>query len=287
LVKVTVNFDEPNTYQFYYGDTLGAPGTLLTFLCWPTAQRGSRGTGQVISLSFSVPEGALSYWAEYITLNGITVGGPNPRFVDQILSFFEPDGLQIDLVAHQGAEERSGWNNGPIPPEYAIRGLHSVSISVVRHEYTAALLSEVLGFQQMGEAGNRRRYQTGDGKPGSILDVVSLPTVPGGTIGTGIVHHLGWRTPGNAQQLSWRYRLSNAGLNISPVMDRLYYQSFYCREPGGVLFDIATDTPGFTIDERPEQLGTHLMLPPWLEPQRIQILQSLPPLRPPSFGQGR
>jgi glyoxalase family protein len=127
----TVNFDEPNTYQFYYGDTLGAPGTLLTFLCWPTAQRGSRGTGQVISLSFSVPEGALSYWAEYITLNGITVGGPNPRFVDQILSFFDPDGLQIDLVAHRGAEERSGWNNGPIPPEYAIRGLHSVS-----REYT-------------------------------------------------------------------------------------------------------------------------------------------------------
>jgi glyoxalase family protein len=287
LVKATVNFDQPNTYHFYYGDMSGNPGTILSFLCWPTAQRGSRGTGQVISLAFSVPEGSLNTWAAYITGNGITVGGPTLRFTNQVLSFFDPDGLQIDLVAHYEADEHSSWNSGGVPPEAAIRGLHSVSIAVTAHEQTAALLCGVLGFQQIAEAGNRRRYQTGDGKPGTLLDVVSLPMVPGGSIGTGIVHHLSWRTPGNAQQLSWRYRLSNAGLNVSPVTDHLYYQSLYFYEPGGVLLDIATDTPGFTIDERPEQLGTHLMLPAWLEPHRTQITQTLPPLRLPSLGQGR
>lgn len=287
LVKATVNFDEPNTYHFYYGDALGQPGTILSFFCWPKALKGSRGTGQIIALAFSVPAGTLGFWAPYLTRNGISVGGPSQRFDDQVLSIFDPDGVQIDLVAHRQTEERGGWNNGPIPPECTIRGLYSVSISAATYDRTAALLNEVLGFQQIGESGSRHRYQTGDGKPGALLDVISLPTVPAGTIGVGSMHHVGWRTPGDAQQLAWRYGLSNLGLNVSPVMDRLYFHSLYFYEPGGVLFDIATDTPGFTVDERPEQLGMHLMLPSWLESQRPQLIQVLPPLRLSTSGPGR
>ncbi|HZR39686.1 MAG TPA: ring-cleaving dioxygenase, partial [Ktedonobacteraceae bacterium] len=274
-------------YQFYYGNALGQPGTILSFLCQPNTARGSRGTGQVISLAFVVAENALPFWADYLTRNGIVVGGPHQRFDTQALSFFDPDGLQIDLIAQRVTEERHIWQNGRIPPAYALRGLHSVSIAVAQYEATAMLLHRGLEFQQVAEEGNRRRYQAGSGLTGTLFDVVHLPSVPAGTLGAGIVHHVGWRTPGEAQQLAWGYRLNDLGLNVSPIVDHFYFRACYFRDPGGVLFAIATDTPGFLLDEPPEHLGTHLMLPPWLEQQRAQLVRTLPPLRLPTSTQGR
>ncbi len=281
LVKLTVNFDDPGTYHLYYGDEAGHPGTILTFFPWPGAAKGRRGTGQVSVISFSIPEQAVSYWMERCKRHGIAVEGPAARFDEQVLSFIDADGLQLELVAYTGAEERSAWEAGPVPPEHAVRGLYSVTLSEAGYERTAALLTEVLGFRPLVEAGNRFRYEVGAGGLGTLVDLLSLPEAPPGRVAVGSVHHVAWRTPNDEQQAAWREQLAERGLNVTPVMDRQYFHSIYFREPGGVLFQIATDLPGFTVDQPLEQLGKRLMLPPWLEPKRVQLEQILPRLRLP------
>lgn len=285
LVKLTVNFDDPGTYHLYYGDGLGTPGTILTFFPWPGAPRGQQGSGQVTTTAFSIPEPALGYWVDRLHRLGVSHEGPRTRFDESVVSFIDPDGLVLELVAHRGAEARVPWTHGPVSAEYAIRGFHGLTLSERRAAQTAPLLTEVLGFRLLREAETRFRYQVGSAGAGVLVDVLDLPDAPRGEIAVGTVHHVAWRTPTDEAQQEWRRRIAGRGLNVTPVLDRRYFRSIYFREPGGVLFEIATDPPGFVVDEKPEELGTHLKLPPWLEPMRSQLEQRLPRLRLPGVEQ--
>jgi glyoxalase family protein len=280
LVKLTVNFDDPGTYHFYYGDETGSPGTILTFFPWPGAPRGRQGTGQVTGTSFSIPTGALDYWQARFEQNSVPVEPPIARFDERVLPFYDPDGLRLELVAHAG-ETRPGWQNGPVPPEWAVRGFYGVTLAEEGYERTAALLTETMGFRLLGQDGSRFRYTAGDGAVGAIADLLCQPDGRPGTLGAGTVHHVAWRALTDAVQTTWRQTLSQLDYNVTPVMDRQYFHSIYFREPGGVLFEIATDPPGFATDETPATLGTHLKLPPWLESRRAYIEQLVPPLRLP------
>lgn len=287
LVKVTVNFDEPTTYHLYYGDELGHPGTILTFFAWPGGPIGRIGTGQLTATSFSIPETAISFWMERFKNHNVPFQGPIARFNEQVLSFSDPDGLQLELVAAQDGQLDRVWKNGPVPPEYGLRGFHSVALSEAGHERTASLLTETMGFRRVGQIGSRYRFEVGEGGAGAIVDVLTELGVPRGVVSVGSVHHVAWRTPGDEQQKAWREQLIEAGMNVTPVIDRKYFHSIYYREPGGVLFEIATDPPGFTVDEPAQELGQRLTLPSWLEPQRPEIEETLPPIHLPSVLKAR
>lgn len=287
LVKQTVNFDDPGTYHLYYGDEVGTPGTIITFFPWPGAPRGRRGTGQIVDIAFSIPAAALDYWVERLSQRGVAITGPTTRFNEQVISFLDPHGLSLELVASQDAEHRSGWKQGPVPQEYAIRGFSNITLAEAHHEPTAAMLTEILGFRFLQQEGNRFRYETGAGGPGARVDVLSLPDQARGRIAVGTVHHVAWRTGDDATQLKWRQDLLAHGYEVTPVRDRQYFHSIYFNEPGGVLFEIATDPPGFSIDESVEQLGTHLKLPPWLEPHRAKIEKALLPIHVPEENAGK
>ncbi len=275
LVKMTVNYDDPGAYHFYYGDESGHPGTLLTFFTWPGAPQGRRGTRQVTVTSFSVPEQSLSYWSKRLRDHDVTFRESVPRSDERSIVLFDPDGLQLELVAHPGAEAIGPWQDGPVPGEYAVRGFYGVTLSEASAERTVALLGETFGFRRIDETGDRLRYQAA-GDVGAHVGVLRLPYEGPGRVSVGSVHHVAWRAQNDQQQLAWRNDLVRLGFNVTPVVDRKYFNSIYFREPGGVLFEIATDPPGFSVDEPVAQLGTGLMLPPWLEPMRAEIERSLP-----------
>ena len=281
LVKLTVNFDDPGSYHLYYGDGVGHPGTLITFFAWPGVPRGRRGTGQVSVTSFSIPQGSLDYWIERLRQLEVSFTGPASRFDETVLSLRDPDGLALELVDHAQAVLRPGWKEGQVPAEHAIRGLHAVNLLEEGYEQTARLLTRTLGFRLLGQENEVFRYEVGKGGPGGYAYVRTAPQLRRGHIAAGTVHHVAWRTPTDEQQLAWRGVLAGLDLNVTPVLDRKYFHSIYFREPGGILFEIATDPPGFAVDEPVEQLGTHLELPAWLEPQRKEIEQALPALRLP------
>ncbi len=282
LVKITVNYDDPGSYHFYYGDALGRPGTILTFFAWPGARRGRQGTGQVASTALAIPTSSLTYWTERLLQHGVAPERPAARFDEQLVAFRDPDGLQLELVAHDAAADRPGWDGGSVPAEHAIRGVHTVTLWEAGGESTATVLVEAMGFRRILEDGATVRYETGAGGPGALVDVRKAPSVVRGEVAVGTVHHVAWRTPSDTEQRIWRQELAQRGLQVTPVMDRQYFHSVYYREPGGVLFEIATDPPGFTADESPAQLGTGLRLPAWLEPHRATIAEALPPVRLPS-----
>jgi glyoxalase family protein len=279
LVKLTVNFDDPGTYHFYFGDQIGSPGTILTFFPWPGARRGGWGNGQVAVTSFSIPEGATAYWKKRLKEQGVSFGEPQRRFDEQALVLLDPDGLQLELVAHAGAQAHIPWEDGPVPAAYAIRGFHSVTLWEQDYERTAELLTGTLGLRLVQELGKRYRFAAASDDPGTLVDVIHRPQENPGWSGAGTVHHIAWRTPNDKEQLAWQQEIADLGLRVTPVMDRQYFHSIYFREAGGVLFEIATDPPGFTLDETPEELGRHLKLPPWLEPRRAEIERTLPQLR--------
>jgi len=284
LVKLTVNYDDPGAHHLYYGDEAGHPGTLLTFFAWPGAPHGRRGTQQATTTSFSIPENALGYWMERLGAHGVAFEKPIVRPDEEALVFFDPDGLQLELVAHDDVEARGPWRDGPVPGEHAIRGFHSVTLSEQRYERTASLLTETLGFRLAHESGERLRYEVNHGGTGAMVDVLRQPREMPGRVAVGSVHHVAWRTPDDEQQLAWRQEIGRTGLDVTQVMDRQYFHSIYFREPGGVLFEIATDPPGFAVDETVEQLGPQLKLPPWLEPMRADIERGLPSVRMPQIG---
>jgi glyoxalase family protein len=277
LVKRTVNFDDPLTYHLYYGTETGAPGTILTFFAWPNAFGGRPGSGQVNATALSVPKGSLDWWQKRFKDLRVTYDLPLNRLGDEVLPFRDPDGMQLELV---GAEDdRPAWGNGPVPAQFAIRGVHGITAHEEGYEMTAELLTKTLLFTQIGQEGNRFRYQAGGGAgAGSIIDVLCTPDGPRARGGAGTVHHIAWRVPDDLDQLAWRKTLVSAGMNVSPVLDRQYFHSIYFREPGGVLFEIATDAPGFATDEPEETLGESLKLPPWLEGAREQIAAGLTPI---------
>jgi catechol 2,3-dioxygenase-like lactoylglutathione lyase family enzyme len=287
LVKTTVNFDDPHTYHFYFGDELGRPGTLITFFPWPSGRRGARGVGQVSAFAFAVPAASLGYWQERLSAAGVRFGGPETRFGSPTLSFYDPAGLLVELVGDEGDAAGEPWRDSPIPAEHAIRRIAGVTLVVPQQAPSAALLTETLGFRHIGSAGSHERYEVGAGASRTLVDVVGRPDVPRGRFGAGTVHHVAWRVADDAQELAWRELLIERGYQVTPVRDRSYFRSIYFSEPGGVIFELATDGPGFAIDEMPEVLGSHLMLPEWLEPRGSEIAAALPPFQVPTANQAK
>lgn len=296
LVKLTVNQDDPTSYHIYYGDELGRPGTLLTFFHWPGIPNGHRGTSEVSATSFLIPEDSLDYWIDRFKDKKIEFKGPYRRFDnEQVITFYDPEGLGLELVVHKSAKDKdvNVWKEGPIPVEHAIRGFHSVTLSEEGYERTASILVDELGFTSTLQDGSRYRFEItnkdnnthskGDGLIGSnIVDIVCLPYTQQSLTGIGSVHHVAWRTPTDQQQLVIRDKIIEIGLNPTPVIDRFYFHSVYFREPGGVLFEIATNPPGMTVDEEPENLGSHLTLAPWLESVRNELEKVLPKVQLPA-----
>jgi len=266
------------------GDELGRPGTILTFFAWAGARRGRVGPPQVTATAFAVPMGAIEVWSERLGEKGIEFSAGADRFGERVLSFSDPDGMQLEIVSSMEAVEPGGepWKLGPVPVEHAIRGFHGATVSEEGHEETAKLLMDVMGFKFIGNEQNRFRYRAGAGNGvAATIDLLCAPDARHGDMGAGVVHHIAFRTADDAQQEAWRKTIAGNGLNVSPVMDRTYFHSIYYREPGGVLFEIATDNPGFTADESAADLGKKLMLPSWLEPHRKAIERSAPPVRLP------
>jgi glyoxalase family protein len=284
LVKLTVNYDDPETYHLYYGDQVGHPGTILTFFPWSRAPRGRLGTGLLTVTSFEIPEASMDYWSKRLEGHGVSFQGPTRRFDERVLSFSDPDGLRLELVAHGGLKDGDVWTGGTVLREHAIRGFFGVTLSEEALGSTASLLTETMGFRQVSQQDGRFRFAVGSGGLGSFVDILSLPGLSDGAIGVGTVHHVAWRTPDDEQQKSWRTNLVRDGLNVTPVIDRKYFHSIYFHEPGGVLFEIATDPPGFMVDEPVEQLGTRLSLPAWLESRRGEIQHTLPKVRVPPIA---
>ncbi|MBV9444091.1 MAG: ring-cleaving dioxygenase [Acidobacteriaceae bacterium] len=284
LVKLTVNFDDPTTYHLYYGDGQGHPGTILTFFPWPQARRGRIGTGQVTVTSFAVPDRSLDFWETYLQHRGVDGKRDRSLFGQEVLSLRDPDGLQLELASTPDAHPDRAWEHGPVPPEYAIRGFHHVTLTVEGYERTVELLTNTMGFRLIESKENRFRYSTqsgSDSKAGTIVDVLCAPAARPGMVAVGTVHHVAWRTSTDDEQIQWRKTLSGQHYNVTPVIDRKYFHSIYFREPGGVLFEIATDPPGFAVDEAAETLGSHLVLPAWLEPHRAELEKVLPKVRLP------
>src|SRR6056297_82905 len=272
LVKRTVNFDDPGTYHLYYGDALGRPGTVLTFFPWERAVPGRVGAGMTAATAFSVPTGAIDAWMGHFADRALDFGAPVERFGEVVLPFPDPDGLALELVARDATV--APISDGPLG-EYGIRGFHSVTLAVADPALTARVLTDVFGWEERGEEDGRLRFGPPGDDPATAVDLVRSDATGRGAAGT--IHHVAFRVR-EEQQRAWQEALLEAGLIPTEVKDRRYFRSVYFREPGGVLFELATDDPGFTADEAPEALGTALKLPPWLEQRRPSIEARLPDL---------
>lgn len=271
LVKLTVNFDSPDVYHFYFGDSQGTPGTLITFFPFPQAARGKAGTGEVSEICFAAPQGSLGFWRDRLAAAAIE-SQPDMLFGAERLVFTDADGtpLSIAAIAEEGSEDREG-----LSARHALQKIASATLNVESHEQTSALLKDVLGAVEAGNEGRILRFRLGD----TDVDIASTPDLPRARMGAGSVHHIAWRARNEEEQQTFRQIVEERGPNPTPVLDRNYFRSIYFREPGGVIFEIATDAPGFATDEPFDALGSRLVLPPWLEPQREEIEAGLPPIR--------
>jgi len=280
LVKKTVNFDDPSAYHLYYGDETGTPGTIVTFFYWPGVEaQGRVGPGQTTRLSFSVAPASLAFWEERLTRHGVTVQRLN-RFGEDVLTFTDPDQIPVEIVA-VASDARPGWNHAVgIPAEMALRGLHTAELTVQSGAPTEKLLTGDMSYSLVKREGNRARFEAGAGGSGTYVDVIADAQTPPGVGGVGTIHHIAWRVPGDLEQRAMQARLQAAGQSVSPVRDRTYFRSIYYREQGGILFEIATDVPGFPDDESVSSLGTALKLPAQFERARKNIELLLPPLSP-------
>ena len=279
MVKKTINFDAPDVYHLYYGNEEGSPGTIMTFFPFPAIMKGRKGKGQLTVTSFSIPENSLGYWMKRLEKFNIPYKNPQERFDNESCIYFEDgDGLGIELVANK-IDERKGFTYGQIPGEHALKGFYSVSLEEEGYERTAGLLTQQMDHQLIKEKGNRFRFSA-SGKAGDLVDVICSPDSMKGLNGSGTVHHLAFATPTNESQLHFREKINSTDIvNPTPVLDRQYFHSIYFREPGGILFEVATNPPGFTVDESKEHLGESLKLPSWEEPNRNKIEQALIPVK--------
>jgi glyoxalase family protein len=274
MVKKTINFDAPDVYHLYYGNESGSPGTIMTFFPYPGLVQGRHGKGQMTATSFSVPDKSLDYWLKRLKKFGVSHSQPQTRFDDEVfISLLDVHGLGLELVFNN-KDNRPGFTYGQIPMEHAAKGFHGVTLSEEGYERTAALLMEGMDHKMIAEKGNRFRYSA-SGVPGDIVDIDCTPDNLRGLGGSGTIHHIAFATPNDATQLEARERLLSKGMNVTPVLDRQYFHSIYFREPGGVLFEVATNPPGFAIDEDPKHLGEDLKLPPWMEANRGKIEKGL------------
>jgi glyoxalase family protein len=283
LVKKTVNFDVPDTYHFYFADEVGTPGSVLTFFAWNNVKRGVRGNGETTALAYNIPQNSIGFWHDYLHGRGIHLLPIEHRFGNDVLSFDDPDGMHIELVASDMPPAVRYWAEGPIPEAHALNGFHSVTLWLGEIEPTADLLINQMGYTFTGREENRHRFSGRSGTLAHTLDILHRPRQPEdlpdeAVFGAGSIHHIAFRVPTDEVQLEYQSSLRAAGYGVTPVRDRSYFHSIYYHEPGGVLFEIATKTPGFLIDEPLDALGESLKLPEWFEPNRDSIEKSLAPL---------
>lgn len=278
LVKRTVNFDDPTTWHLYFGNETGAPGSALTFFVWDQLARGRHGAGEPQEIAFKIPESSLAFWRKRLSAKGIVHEDAPPRFGESVIAFGDADGHKLELVGSKTAGEIPGWANGDIPAEHSIRGFHGITLEVANAAATGRVLTEVFGFEAAGTEGTRHRYRAGGSPLGTIVDLRVTPGMVRATQGTGTVHHVAFRASGDEQEMEFRKRVLDLGLRPTEQISRHYFRSVYFREPSGILFEIATDDPGFTVDEPKESLGEHIKLPPWYEQHRGQIEAALPAL---------
>jgi glyoxalase family protein len=281
LVKRSVNQDDPGTYHLFYADAEGRPGSDLTFFPWAEMAPPRAGYGLAMEVDLEIPAGSGAYWARRLEQYGTTIGAPAVRFGQPVVAFGDPHGLNVALVESDSGRAFTPWSGSPVPPEHQIRGLFGAQLWERDPAHTVRFVTTVLGFQPFGTENGWTRYGSvtsgGDRQPG-VIDVRAAPEARRGAWGVGCVHHLAWRVDDEAHQLDVRARIEAAGIEPTPVIDRFWFKSVYFREPGGVLFELATDGPGFAVDEDAAHLGETLVLPPWLEAHRTAIEQALPPL---------
>jgi glyoxalase family protein len=277
FVKKTVNFDAPDVYHFYFGDENGMPGTILTFFPFPMAARGIRGSGECTTISFAIPKGSMDFWIERLSRFDISFNGPHQRFTDKYIEFSDPDGMHIELT-EDDVQHLIGWEFHDLPREFSIRKFFGSTVCLQASESTVNLISDILGFRFYAKEGNCSRYISGQGDREAKLDIRIDTQGLRARQGAGSIHHIAWRTANDATQRQWLNKLRTQGFHPTDIIDRNYFRSIYFREPGGVLFEIATDNPGFMIDEEKNNLGMDLKLPEMYESRREEIKKRLIPI---------
>jgi len=279
FIKKTVNFDDPGTYHFYFGDEIGTAGTILTFFPWGEGiPQGRRGAGMATEIGYSVPKGSLEFWIERFEKYNVIYNKPAEKFGERYLTFLDPDGLKLELIEQNTEDTRKPWETDEVKAAHATRGFHNVTLTLNSITGTAAVLTDIFGYKLVGQESNRYRYATDAIDQASIVDLVELPAEKHGHVANGTVHHVAFRVLNDEILMHFREKVAEKNLNITPQIDRQYFHSLYFREPGGVLFEIATDNPGFTIDETLEDLGKGLKLPAQYESRRADIEAHLVPI---------
>lgn len=279
FIKKTVNFDDPHTYHFYFGDEGGSPGTILTFFPWGSAvQSGRRGTGMATEIGYSVPADSLDFWQKRFAAHNVIYNKPTQRFGETYLPFLDPDGLKLELIVSKTADNRTPWETSEVKADVATKGFHNTTLTLQNIKPTADILTELFGYQLIEQYVNRYRFATSAVENASLIDLVEVPGENQGHVAGGTIHHVAFRVKDEAIQKGFQDRIADKGLEVTQQIDRNYFHSIYFREPGGVLFEIATDNPGFTVDESVSELGTHLKLPAQYEPRRAEIESHLPVL---------
>lgn len=276
LIKRTVNFDDPATYHFYFGDESGTPGTILTFFPWQHMQRGVRGNGEATAVAYAIAPAAFEFWRQRLTAHGVAVGETQTRFGANVLPFHDPDGMPLELITSEEPTTIQVWADGPISEANVLRGFHSVTLWLPDTAATAEVLTTQLGYEFVAQEGNRHRFRGASDDIGLYVDILERPGQAHGRFGAGSIHHIAFRTVDDAEQQEYLQTLRQAGLRVTAVQDRQYFHSIYFREPAGVLFEIATDAPGFLYDEPLAELGQNLKLPDWFEANRSEIEAALP-----------
>jgi len=277
MVKKTVNFDDPGTYHFYFGDETGTPGTILTFFPWEGIGKGSNGSGMATNIGYSVPNGSIGFWSDRFKQFNVKQGEPGERFGEQFLPFEDPDGLKLDLIVPKVEDNRKPWTN-EVSEQAAIKGFHSVTLTLRRITPTAAILTDIFGYKLLKQEGSLYRFVTDAVENAAVVDLIEAPDLSHGRNAAGTNHHVAFRVKDDNILMEYREKIARKGLNITPKIDRDYFFSLYFREPGGVLFELATDNPGFAKDEPVDQLGSSLKLPKQYERSRAEIEKVLPQL---------
>jgi glyoxalase family protein len=278
LVKKTVNFDDPGTYHFYFGDEAGTPGSILTFFPWEGMGKGHTGSGMATDIGYSVPADSLAFWKDRFKQFGVKQEEVAERFGEQYLSFQDPDGLKLDLIIPNKVDNRQGWQTTDVKRDVATKGFHNITLTVKNVTPTATILTDIFGYKLLKQEGNRYRFNTDAIETAAIVDIIEAPNLAPGRGAAGTNHHVAFRVKDDAILMEFREKIASKGLGITPKIDRDYFFSLYFREPGGVLFELATDNPGFTRDEPLNELGTSLKLPKQYENSRKRIEEVLPVL---------